>query len=107
MEQGQHDWSWLGPVAGAVGVGLGAAGAVIAGAWKFLGKFSSGGGPDREVLRVLENRLTVLETEASMERDLAARDRRETLAMFEKIFEKSDETNSKVERALALLERRK
>ena len=66
MEQGHHDWSWLGPVAGAVGVGLGAAGAVIAGAWRFLsgkgGALASSGNDDLEKrMKAIELAVNTLE----------------------------------------------
>lgn len=100
-----NEYDWLGPVAGAVGVGVGAAGAVMAGAWKFLKQLAHG--RVAEEMRVLENRLLVLETQAKEERELAARDRREVLDMLEQVFDKTNATDVKVERVMALLEGRR
>lgn len=98
-----NEYDWLGPVAGAVGVGVGAAGAVMAGAWKFLKQLAHG--RVAEEVRMLENRLLVLETQAKEERELAARDRREVLDMLEQVFDKTNATDVKVERVMALLEK--
>lgn len=100
-----NEYDWLGPVAGAVGVGVGAAGAVMAGAWKFLKQLAHG--RVAEEVRMLENRLLVLETQAKEERELAARDRREVLDMLEQVFDKTNATDVKVERVMALLEGRR
>lgn len=54
LEQGQHDW---GPVAGAVGIFVGAASAVIMGAWKFL---SGKGGASTSRYGDLEKRMAEL-----------------------------------------------
>lgn len=109
-----NEYDWLGPLAGAVGVGVGAAGAVMAGAWKFLKQLAHG--RVAEEMRVLENRLLVLETQAKEERELATRDRREMrelaegnreelLGMLRQVFDKANETNVKVERVMALMEK--
>lgn len=55
LEQGQHDW---GPLAGAVGVFVGAASAVIMGAWRFV---SGKGGASTSRDRNVEARMAALE----------------------------------------------
>ncbi len=78
------DWDWLGPVAGALGVGLGAAGTVMAGGWKFLKGLASSRA--EEEIRALRERMVALETQGKEERETAERDRREMLDMQEKIY---------------------
>lgn len=94
------DWDWLGPVAGALGVGLGAAGTVMAGGWKFLKGLASSRA--EEEIRALRERVLVLETQWKEDREVATRVRQELRETLSDVFEKLGEVaeNSAATRAL-------
>lgn len=96
------DWDWLGPVAGALGVGVGAACTVIAGGWKFLKGLAHGRAS--EEIGALKDRVLVLETEWRKERETAARDRKELRETLSEMFEKINETAEDSTATRALVE---